>query len=118
MRGQSHAVRSLNLFSKIEQAVECIGGTVRGVGAHNAVYATLPDDTDVVAYPAVGVPTSVTLQDAVEYAPGRSVAVVYDHLGLHRQWLDHLGWLGRNIRAARWVKASDAAWDFAGWGVP
>ncbi len=118
VRGQSHAVRSLNLFSKIGQAIECIGGTVRGVGAHHAVYASLPDGTEVVAYPAIGVPTSLTLQEAVEHSRGRSVAVVYDHLGLHPQWLDHLGWLGKNIRAARWVKASDAAWDFAGWGVP
>ena len=117
LRGQSHAVRNRNLFSKIEQALSSINGTVRGVGAHNAVHATLPNGKDIVAYPAVGVPTSVTLQDAVNCATGRSVAVVYDHCGLHPQWLDHLMWLGANIQAARWVKASEAAWDFAGWEV-
>ena len=117
LRGQSHAVRNLNLFSKIQQALMSINGTVRGVGAHNAVHATLPNGRDIVAYPAVGVPTSVTLHDAVNCATGGPVAVVYDQCGLHPQWLDHLMWLGTNIQAARWVQASDAAWDFAGWEV-
>ena len=117
LRCQSHAVRTLNLFSKIQQALTSINGTVRGVGPHNAVHATLPNGTDIVAYPAVGVPTSVTLHDAVNCATGRSVAVVYDHCGLHPQWLEHLSWLGTNVPAARWIQASDAAWDFAGWEV-
>jgi hypothetical protein len=117
VRGQSHAVRSLNLFSKLQQGVECIGGTVVGVGVHNAIYITLPDGKDIVVYPAVGVPTSLTLNDAVDHAPGRPVAVVYDHIGLHEKWLEHLAWLGKNIHAVRWVKASEAAWAFAGWGV-
>lgn len=117
VRGQSHAVRCVNLFSKIRQAIETIGGTFRGVGAHNAVYVTLPDGTDVVAYPTVGVPTSLTLHDAVERASGRSVAVVYDHIGLHAQWVEHLAWLGKQVQAARWVRVSEAAWAFAGWDV-
>ncbi len=117
VRGQSHAVRSLNLFSNLKQAVECIGGAVSGVGVHNGIYVTLPDGKEIVVYPTVGVPTSLTLNDAVDYASGRSVAVVYDHIGLHKKWLDHLAWLGENIHAARWVKASEAAWTFAGWEV-
>jgi len=117
VRGQSHAVRTLNLFSKLQQAVECIGGTVAGVGVHNAVHLTLPDGKDIVVYPTVGVPTALTLNDAADSAPGRSVAVVYDHIGLHQRWLDHLAWLGKNINAARWVRASEAAWAFAGWEV-
>ena len=117
LRGQSQAVRNLNLFGKIQQALESINGTVHGVGPHNAVHATLPNGTDIIAYPVVGVPTSVTLHDAVNCATGRSVAIVYDHCGLHPQWLDHLRWLGTNIQAARWIKASDAAWDLAGWEV-
>lgn len=117
VRSQSHAVRSLNLFSKLQQAVECIGGTVAGVGLYEAVYVDLPDGTDIVVYPTVGVPTSLTLNDAVDHAPDRSVAVVYDHIGLHQKWLEHLEWLGKNIQAARWVRASEAAWIFAGWKV-
>jgi hypothetical protein len=117
VRSQSHAVRNLNLFSKLQQAMECIGGVIVGVGLHNAVYLTLPEGTDIVAYPTVGVPTSLSLNNAVVRAVGRSAAVVFDHIGLDQEWLDHLAWLGTNIHAARWIKASEAAWSFAGWGV-
>ena len=117
VRGRSHATRSLNLFSKLQQAMECIGGTVAGVGIHNAVYLKLPEGTDIVAHPTVGVPTSLTLNDAVVHAVGRSAAVVFDLIGLDQKWLEHLGWLGSNIPAARWIRASEAAWSFAGWGV-
>jgi hypothetical protein len=118
VRGQSHAVRSLSLFRNLQIAIESIGGTVTGVGLHNAVYLTLLDGTEIVAYPTVGVPTSVTLNDAIVNGSGRSIAVVFDHIGLHRKWLEHLEWLGVNIPAARWIKASEAAWSFAGWGTP
>ena len=117
VRGQSHAVRSLNLFSNLRQAVECIGGKVVGVGVHNAIYLTLPDGKNIVVYPTVGVPTSMNLNEAVDRAPGQSVAVVYDHIGLHEGWLKHLAWLGKHIQAVRWVRASEAAWAFAGWEV-
>lgn len=116
VRSQSHAVRSLNLVSNLRIAVEKIGGHVIGVGANKAVYVQLADGRDIVVYPTVGVPTSTTLQDASENSPNMSVAVIYDHVGLHPRWLDHLDWLGAHIRSARWVKASDAAWQFADWG--
>ncbi|MCO1381917.1 hypothetical protein [Burkholderia multivorans] len=67
------------------------------------------------AYPTVGVPTSTTLHDASINSPDRSVAVVFDHVGLHPRWLGHLDWLGDHIRTARWVKASEAGWQFADW---
>lgn len=116
VRSQSHAVRSVNLVSKIRNALEVIGGRVVGVGTNRAVYVELADGKDVVVYPTVGVPTSTTLHDATTGSPGRSVAVVYDHVGLHPRWLEHLDWLGRHIRTARWVKASEASWQFADWG--
>lgn len=114
VRAQSHAVRSLNLFSNLKLAIERIGGRVIGVGVHNAAFLRLPDGKTIVAWPAVGVPTSVTFNEAVDRA---FAAVVYDHIGLDDRWIRHLTWLGDNIRAARWVKASEAAWAFAGWGV-
>jgi hypothetical protein len=118
VRGQSHAVRSLNLFSKIKQGVECIEGSVSGVGIHNAVYISLRDKQEIVVYPVVGVPTSLTLNDAVEHAGARTAAVAYDHIGLDKRWTEHLEWLGQNIVSARWVKATETAWTFAGWGLP
>jgi hypothetical protein len=115
LRSESIAVRSVNLVSRLRLAVECIGGSVAGVGPHKGVYVTLPDDTNIVVYPTVGVPTSLTLHDAVEHAPGRSVGIIYDHVGLSEKWLEHLAWLGTNIQIARWVKVSEAAWSFADW---
>jgi hypothetical protein len=117
VRGQGYAVRTLNLLSNLKLAVECIGGTVTGVGTYNAVYVTLPDDKKIVLYPTVGVPTSLTLNDAVDRASGQSVGIVFDHIGLNEKWLQHLTWLGKNIPSARWVRASEAAWAFAGWDV-
>lgn len=114
-RSQSQAVRSLNLFSKIKLQVECIGGTVVGVGVNNAIYIVLPDGKEVIAYPTVGVPTSLTLNEAADHAPDSSVAVVYDHIGLGKKWQEHLDWLGENIQVAHWVKADEAAWRFADW---
>lgn len=115
VRSQSHAVRNLNLVSKLQHAIEQIGGTVEGVGPNKAVYIRLSDGRDVVVYPAVGVPTSTTLHDAMMNAPDRSVAVIYDHVGLHPTWLGHLDWLGAHIQNPRWVKAAEAAWQFADW---
>lgn len=115
VRSQSHAVRNVNLVSNLRNAVETIGGHVAGVGLNKAVYIQLPDGRNVVVYPTVGVPTSTTLHDASTNSPDRPVAVVYDHVGLHPRWLDHLDWLGDHIHTARWVKASEAGWQFADW---
>jgi hypothetical protein len=115
LRSQSHAVRNLNLFSHIQQAVELIGGQVVGTGMHRAIYITLSDSRNVVIYPTIGVPTAFTLYEAAAFAPDDSVAVVYDHVGLRRQWLDHLDWLGQYIHVARWVRASEVSWSFADW---
>ncbi|HBO1290829.1 toll/interleukin-1 receptor domain-containing protein [Pseudomonas aeruginosa] len=115
VRSQSHAVRSVNLVSNIRNAVQTIGGQVIGVGTNKAVHIQLPDGRNVVVYPTVGVPTSTTLHDASSNSPDQSVAVVYDHVGLHPRWLGHLDWLGQHIHSARWVKASEAGWQFADW---
>lgn len=117
VRSQSHAVRSVNLVSNLRNAIQTIGGQVVGVGANRAVYVQLPDGRNVVVYPTVGVPTSTTLHDASTNSPEQSVAVVYDHVGLHPRWLGHLDWLGQHIHAARWVKASEAGWQFADWAA-
>jgi hypothetical protein len=118
VRAQSHAIRHLNLFSALKRDVECVGGTVTGVGVHNAVSVCLADGREIVIYPTLGVPTSMTLNEAAEHASGKEAAILYDHIGLQENWLLHLKWLGQNISAARWVRAAEAAWDFGGWGTP
>ena len=115
VRSQSHAVRSVNLVSNLRNAIQKIGGQVVGVGKHSAVHARLPDGRTLVMYPTIGVPSSTTLHDATKNSPDQSVAVVYDHVGLHPRWLSHLDWLGQHINSARWVKASEASWQFADW---
>lgn len=115
VRSQSHAVRSINLVSNIRNAIETIGGQVTGVGLNKAVHVRLPDGRPVTVYPSVGVPTSATLHEASSNSLDESVAVVYDHVGLHPKWLNHLDWLGHHIQSARWVKASEAGWQFADW---
>ncbi|MFZ5698241.1 MAG: toll/interleukin-1 receptor domain-containing protein [Pseudomonadota bacterium] len=117
VRCQSHAVRSVNLVSNLRNAIQTIGGQIMGVGVNNAVHIQLPDGREVVVYPTVGVPTSTTLHDASTNSPDRSAAVVFDHVGLHPRWLEHLDWLGRNITSARWVRASEAGWQFADWEI-
>ena len=117
VRSQSHAVRSVNLVSNLRNAIQAIGGQLVGVGPSKAVYIQLADGRNVVVYPTVGVPTSTTLHDASSNSPDQSVAVVYDHVGLHPRWLGHLDWLGQHIHSARWVKASEAGWQFADWGL-
>jgi hypothetical protein len=118
VRAQSNAVRRLNLFSALKRDIQCVGGAVTGVGVHNAVFVRLADGREIVIYPTLGVPTSMTLNEAVEHASGKETAILYDHIGLQEQWLRHLTWLGHNIPAARWVRASEAAWEFGGWGTP
>lgn len=115
VRSQSHAVRSVNLVSNLRNAIQTIGGRVIGVGPSKAIHIELADGRHVIVYPTVGVPTSTTLHDAAINSPDQSVAVVYDHVGLHPRWLGHLDWLGQHIRAAKWVKASEAGWQFADW---
>lgn len=115
VRSQSHAVRSVNLVSNLRNAIETIGGQIIGVGSNRAVHIRLPDGRAVVVYPTIGVPTSTTLHEASTNSPDQSVAVVYDHVGLHPRWLGHLDWLGRYIHSARWVKSSEAGWQFADW---
>ncbi len=115
IRSQSYAVRNLNLASNLRNAIEQIGGSVEGVGINKAVHIRLPDGKNVVVYPSVGVPTSITLHNATLNSPDCQVAIIYDPVGLHPGWLSHIDWLGSQIRSARWVKAAEAAWQFADW---
>lgn len=71
------------------------------MGSNRAVHIRLPDGRAVVVYPTVGVPTSTTLHEASTNSPDQSVAVVYDHVGLHPRWLGHLDWLGSKTSIPR-----------------
>ena len=118
VRSESIAVRRLNLVSKLANGIEQIGGSVVGIGRGTGVYLRLADGKTVVAYPAVGVPTAETLHEARRATPADDVAVIYDPIGISPEWQEHLDWLGTHIAVPRWVKVTDAAWDFADWRPP
>lgn len=115
IRSKSHAVRTVNLVSNLRIGIEAIGGEVIGMGTGRGIRVRLPDDRLIVVYPTVGVPTSTTMHEASMNSPNESVAILFDHVGLHPQWLSHLDWLGQYIQDTRWVKASEAGWQFADW---
>jgi hypothetical protein len=115
VRSQSIAVRGTNLTTRLRNSLDTIGGSVSGVGLCRAIFAKLADGRALTVYPVVGVPTSTALHDATTGSPNGDVAVLFDHIGLHPTWLSHLEWLGKHIRTARWVKASEASWQFADW---
>lgn len=117
VRSKSHAVRHLNLVSNLRNGIDLIQGSVVGVGIRKAVFIKLADGRDIVVYPTVGVPTSAALHDAFTSTPSGSVAVLFDPVGLHPGWLDHLDWLGKQVLSPKWVKSTEAAWQFAGWGT-
>jgi hypothetical protein len=103
------------MVGRIRNEIETIGGRLQGIGPHKAVYLQLADGRNVVAYPTIGVPTSMTLHDAATHAGDSPPAVVYDHVGLLPSWVKHIEWLGEHVKTARWVKACEAGWQFADW---
>ncbi len=114
-RSEGLAVRHVNIVGRLRNEIETIRGRFVGVGPHKAVHMQLADGRDIIVYPTIGVPTSRTLHDAVTRARGRRPAVVYDHVGLHPDWLEHLDWLGEQIQSARWIKACEFGWQLADW---
>lgn len=115
VRSEGIAVRHVNMVGRIQNEIETIGGRFQGIGPHKAVYLQLADGRDVVAYPTIGVPTSMNLHEAATHAGDTPPAVVYDHVGLLPSWVRHIDWLGEHVKSVRWVKACEAGWQFADW---
>jgi hypothetical protein len=113
-RTTSIATRYRNLVGAVEQGIGQIGGSVTGIGVGRKINLELPDGRAASAYPALGIPTSPMMQEAIADQDG-TVAIVYDHLGVRPQWLSHMAWLGTHISKVRWVKGTEAAWAFADW---
>lgn len=115
VRSEGIAVRHVNIVGRIQNEIETIRGRFQGIGPRKAIYLQLADGRDVVAYPIIGVPTSMNLHDAATHSGDNPTAVVYDHVGLLPSWLKHIDWLGEQVKTARWVKACEASWQFADW---
>ena len=115
-RSEGLAVRWLNFLSRFRQAVEQIGGSVSGVGPYHAIHVTLPSGKTLTAFASLGIPSAVQLHQAQQRAPAGDVAVVYDPVGLNKEWIDHLEWLGVHITPVKWLKSHETAWALADWG--
>jgi hypothetical protein len=119
LRSRSIASRYMSITGKLRSAVEMIGCTVEGIGAHRAVSIRLLDDSVVWAYPVVGVPTAELFHDVADKAERANQAatpiLVYDHVGIRDIWAAHLKWLDDNISSVRAIKVSEAGWRLAAW---
>lgn len=117
VRSQSHALRTMSLIESVRNAIEQIEGQINGVGPGRLMQVTLRNGRQLSVQPTLGVPTAVTLQEALLRAGHNDCAVVYNHYGMMRSWQEHLEWLAQAQCMGRspWIRQSDAAWDFAGW---
>jgi hypothetical protein len=99
-------------------AVTDHGGTVHGVSVGRTISATLHDGRNVIGVPAVGIPTSESLQHAALSATSMTAteaAIIYDHVGLRSRYVDHLKWLHDKVKDVRWVWQANASSDLAKW---
>jgi hypothetical protein len=113
-RTTSIATRYRNLVGSVSEGLEKIGGAVTGIGMGRRMNLRFPDGTTAAAFPAIGVPTSAIMQDAMGEHDDE-VAIVFDHFGVKLDWLQHMEWLENNIKRVRWVRGTDAPWVFADW---
>ncbi|HVI89234.1 MAG TPA: toll/interleukin-1 receptor domain-containing protein [Dongiaceae bacterium] len=119
LRSRSIASRYMSITGKLRAEVAKIGGEIEGIGVHRAISMRLQDHTKLWAYPIVGIPTAELLNDVVNKAQraeqqGRPF-LVYDHIGIHEQWNQHLKWLDENISSVRAIRVAEAGWMLAGW---
>jgi hypothetical protein len=113
LRSKSIAIRHASIAGSLQNAVEDLGGSIEGIGQRRSIVLKLPSGAALVAYPSVGVPTAVTLHEAVHDADTRPAIVVYDHVGLSDQWVTHIDWLRSNFTAVKWLKSREACWGLA-----
>ncbi len=114
-RSLAHATRHQSIVSAVQDAVKKVQGKVNGIDANRAMQITLRSGRKLIIQPTLGVPTAVTLQNVLDQAGSTESAIVFDHIGIMPSWLQHMEWLKTKVKGARWVKMTEAAWDFGGW---
>lgn len=122
LRSRSIASRYMSITGKLRAEVERVGGEITGIGAHRAISIRLDDGRTIWAYPVVGIPTAELLNDVADKAreakQDETPMLVYDHVGIGKQWRTHLEWLDENIASVRAVPAVDAGWKLPAWEAP
>lgn len=113
LRSKSIALRHANIAGHLRASIESMGGSMEGLGQRRSILLKMPSGSPLVAHPSVGVPTAVTLQQAIHDGDTRPAVVVYDHVGLSEQWIGHLGWLGMNFNSVKWIRSRLAGWDLS-----
>lgn len=113
LRSKSTALRHANIAGHLCAAIESIGGSVEGYGPRRSMVMKMPSGLPLIAHPSVGVPSAVTLHEAVLDGDSRPAVVVYDHVGISEQWMTHLGWLGANFTSVKWIRSRQAGWELA-----
>ncbi|WP_343622671.1 toll/interleukin-1 receptor domain-containing protein [Roseateles puraquae] len=113
VRSVSVALRHSNMVGTLRTAIKDLGGSVEGVGPKRSVILKLPSGNPLVAYPVVGVPTSVDVHDCIDLSDSRAAAVIYDHLGISKEWCRHLDWLASRVGAVKWLRSREADWQLA-----
>ena len=113
VRSVSVALRHSNMVGTLRTAIKDLGGSVEGVGPKRSVILKLPSGNQLVAYPVVGVPTSVDVHDCIDLSDQRAAAVVYDHLGISKEWSRHLDWLASRVGPVKWLRSREVDWQLA-----
>lgn len=122
LRSRSLAIRHAAVAGAIASAVQGIGGSFAGVGAHRALTVILPDERRLRLFPAIGVPTAETFQEVEEQAAdvaevGSAPIIAYDHVGLHQRYQRHLDWLQEKLGGHRTIRVTQVAWELGAWGT-
>ena len=110
-RARSVAARLDNMLGTLRLAVEKRGGTIGNPGPLKRVSISLPrpagrGSAELVVYPAVGVPTSDSVERIAKHA-GADCALLYDGQSLLQSWIDHLNWFAGGIERFRWIRADN-----------
>lgn len=117
LRSKSIAARYLSITGKLTAAAKRVGYEVEGIGAHRAIVLTSMKGTKLLAYPVVGIPTALTLNDIYDKSNLRKAPVnsilVYDHVGISNKWMNHIDWLGEHIPSIKALKVERFAWELA-----
>ncbi|MCA6218558.1 toll/interleukin-1 receptor domain-containing protein [Ideonella sp. B7] len=113
VRGVGVALRHSNMVGTLRTAIKDLGGSVEGVGPKRSVILKLPSGKPLVAYPVVGVPTSIDVHDCIDLSDSRAAAVIYDHLGISKEWCRHLDWLANRVGAVKWLRSREVDWQLA-----